>query len=144
MRHGRGSFPRPSSDAFDAQMESRFRSMLTFTNIKVENFLSLRKLDLELDALNVLVGPNGAGKTNLLKVFQFLGEVARRELAPAVVSIGGFQNLLYRGEHRTGGNVRIELKGMVTKHSSPNALDEYKLSFWRMSLRRGQSRFPAA
>jgi predicted ATPase len=102
----------------------------------VENFLSIRRVDLRLQSLNVLVGPNGAGKTNLLKVFQFLGEVARRELAPAISAIGGFDNLLYRGEERAASNVRIELQGVVTKHSSFSALDEYKLSFWRVGRRR--------
>lgn len=114
--------------------------MRTLTRVKVENFLSIRKLDLRLDSLNVLVGPNGAGKTNLLKVFQFLGEVARRELAPAISMIeGGFDQLLYRGDDRTAANVRIELEGIVTKNASSNALDEYRLSFWRMGSLRGRS-----
>lgn len=107
--------------------------MRTLTRVKVENFLSLKKLDLRLDSLNVLVGPNGAGKTNLLKVFQFLGEVARVELAPAIAAIGGYDQLLYRGDDRNLNSIRIELEGMVTKHASPNALDEYRLNFWRMT-----------
>lgn len=107
-------------------------SVRTLTRIRVENFLSIRKLELRLDALNVLVGPNGAGKTNLLKVFQFLGEVARSELAPAIEAIGGFDQLLYRGRDRAAQNVRIELEGIVTRFASANATDEYRLSFWRL------------
>lgn len=105
--------------------------MGTISNIKVENFLSLRKIDVRLDALNVLVGPNGAGKTNLLKVFQFLGEVARVELAPAISGIGGFDQLIFRGEARAGNRVSVSLTGVITQHASGNAPDEYKLAFWR-------------
>ncbi|MGI4953945.1 MAG: AAA family ATPase [Janthinobacterium lividum] len=93
----------------------------------------MRKLDLRLDSLNVLVGTNGAGKTNLLKTFQFLGEVARRELAPAIQGIGGFDELIYRGKERANATVRIELQGQVTKHASLTASDEYRLSFWRVN-----------
>ena len=72
------------------------------TEVHIENFLSLRDVDLELRPLNVLVGPNGAGKTNLLKAFQFLGEIARQELLPAVQSVGGYDNLFYRGPNPSG------------------------------------------
>ena len=99
--------------------------------LSVENFLSLRRLDLELEDLNVLVGANGAGKTNVLKVFEFLGEVARRELAPAINRVGGFDSLLFRGAQRQGQSARIALKGRVTKNSSGGAPDEYRLTFWR-------------
>lgn len=116
--------------------------MRTLTRVRVENFLSIRQLTLRLDSLNVLVGPNGAGKTNLLKAFQFLGEVARSELAPAIGAIGGFDQLLYRGRDRSGAAVRIELQGIVTKHASSNALDEYKLSFWRYPRHSKDQAFP--
>ena len=115
---------------------SRGHKVRTFHRLRIENFLSIRSLNLRLDALNVLVGANGAGKTNLLKAFQFLGEVARQELAPAIEAMGGFDNLLYRGVDRNLSNVRIELTGTVTKYSSFEALDEYKLSFWRLGRTR--------
>lgn len=111
--------------------------MQPISSIKVENFLSLRDVEVRLDPLNVLVGPNGAGKTNLLKVFQFLGEVARAELAPAIADMGGLNALFFRGsrtaERSTARDrrvVKIELTGVITQHASTNALDEYKLSFW--------------
>ena len=110
------------------------RSMSTLSNIKVENFLSLRKVDVRLEALNVLVGANGAGKSNLLKVFQFLGEVARVELAPAVSNVGGYESLLFRGDSKTPLSVIIEIVGAITQHASPNALDEYRLSFRRRKM----------
>ncbi|WP_295224830.1 AAA family ATPase [uncultured Brevundimonas sp.] len=107
--------------------------MRIITRVSVENFLSLRRLDVRLDELNVLVGPNGAGKTNVLKVFEFLGEVARNELVPAIQGLGGFQNVLFRGSGRPSRTVKIEVSGIITKHSSLNAQDEYKLSFSKVS-----------
>ncbi|MFL0588076.1 AAA family ATPase [uncultured Sphingomonas sp.] len=105
------------------------------TEVHIENFLSLRDVDLELRPLNVLVGPNGAGKTNLLKAFQFLGEIARQELLPAVQSVGGYDNLFYRGPNPSGTTIKISLKGLITKYATENAPDEYKLSFWRRNSR---------
>ena len=112
------------------------RDMRTITRMRVENFLSFRKIDLRLDSLNVLVGPNGAGKTNLLKVFEFLGNVARLELAPAIRILGGFDQVLFRGSGRSGSTVRLELEGVVTAHANANAPDEYRLSFSRTATAR--------
>ncbi len=106
----------------------------TISHIKIKNFLSLKSVDLGLGRLNVLVGPNGAGKTNLLKMFQFLGDVARIELAPAITKLGGFSELLFRSE--SAERIEIELFGTITKHASTNAPDEYKLSFWPVKMRR--------
>jgi predicted ATPase len=39
--------------------------------IIIENFKSIRKLDLELKPINILVGANGAGKSNFLSFFKF-------------------------------------------------------------------------
>jgi predicted ATPase len=105
------------------------------SGIHVENFLSLRDVNVTLEPLNVLVGPNGAGKSNLLKVFQFLGEIARRELAPAVQAIGGYDDLFYRGDNPSGPTIKIALKGTITKYATENAPDEYRLSFWRRKAR---------
>ena len=121
--------------------------MQPITRIKVENFLSLRHVEVRLDPLNVLVGPNGAGKTNLLKVFHFLGDVARSELAPAVAEVGGFRQLLFRGQHpgtkkdtSRNNRVNIEITGIVTEHASHKALDEYKLSFWERRVAQPESK----
>ena len=54
------------------------------TRLTVQNYRSLRDVDLHLQPLNVLVGPNGAGKSNLLDVIDFLGESVRMDLAPAL------------------------------------------------------------
>jgi predicted ATPase len=40
--------------------------------IIIENFKSIRKLDLELKPINILIGANGAGKSNLLSFFELI------------------------------------------------------------------------
>lgn len=105
--------------------------METLKSIKVENFLSLVDLELALGSLNVLVGPNGAGKSNILKVFQFLGDVARLDLIPAIDRMGGLDDLLFRGE-RKSGVVRLKFTGVISEHASNKALDEYTLRFWQI------------
>lgn len=108
--------------------------MITLLNLEVENFLSLEKLDLDLSSLNILVGPNGAGKTNILKVFQFLGEIARLDLIPAIDRMGNFHDILFRGTERKGQSIKLRFKGVISEHASLNAPDEYTLTFWERNL----------
>ncbi len=105
--------------------------MPNLAKISVENFLSLAKLDLTLAALNVLVGPNGSGKTNILKVFQFLGDVARIDLIPAIDRMGNFEEIIFRGSNRKSRTIRLHFEGMMSPHASRRALDEYTLAFWQ-------------
>src|ERR1019366_6079721 len=109
----------------------------------VENFLSLENLDIELEPLNVLVGPNGAGKTNILKVFQFLGDVARLDLIPAIDTMGDFDDLSFRGSGRRSGTVRLKFTGGMSEHASTNAPDEYTLSFWQSKFASGEAGGPS-
>ncbi len=48
--------------------------------IIIENFKSIRKLDLELKPINILVGANGAGKSNFLAFFKFTNRVYEHRL----------------------------------------------------------------
>jgi predicted ATPase len=117
--------------------------MRTILDVQVENFLSFRRSRITLGPLNVLVGPNGAGKTNFLRIFQFLGDVARQDLTPAIDAIGGFGQARFRGEVGSAGRVlihssrrpMIHLRGIVTEHASETAPDEYRLSFWERQQR---------
>ncbi|MBL8571735.1 MAG: AAA family ATPase [Phreatobacter sp.] len=112
--------------------------MRTLLNVTVHNFLSFRRIDVALKPLNVLVGPNGAGKTNFLRVFQFLGDVARNDLVPAVDSLGGMEHIRFRTSKIERASTTIEVRGLITEHASLNAPDEYSLSFWQLRLRHGR------
>jgi predicted ATPase len=47
--------------------------------IKIENFKSIRELDLELKPINILIGANGAGKSNFISFFKFSNRMCDRE-----------------------------------------------------------------
>ncbi|GIH69344.1 AAA family ATPase [Sphaerimonospora thailandensis] len=50
------------------------------SELRVENFRSLRQVALPLGPVNVLIGPSGAGKTNVLEVFRLLPDIVRSDL----------------------------------------------------------------
>jgi predicted ATPase len=69
--------------------------------IFVEGFKSIKKLDIEIDDLNVLIGPNGAGKSNFIGLFKFLREVIEARLQIYTGINGGANKLLYYGSKTT-------------------------------------------
>ncbi len=74
--------------------------------IVIENFKSIRKLDLELKPINILIGANGAGKSNLLNFFKFLDPLFG----------GGLQSLIGNNINSYlyfGRNVSKKLKGLI-------------------------------
>lgn len=84
------------------------------SELHVENFRSLREVTLPLGPVNVLVGPNGAGKTNVLRVFDFLADVVRTDLGPALDDRGGLGELLFRGGDERAERLLIGLRGAWT------------------------------
>jgi energy-coupling factor transporter ATP-binding protein EcfA2 len=48
-----------------------------FTKLHVENFLSLKNVDLELGKVNVFIGPNASGKSNIARALQLIAKHAR-------------------------------------------------------------------
>jgi len=75
--------------------------MNRLSRLRVSGFKSIRALDLELGALNVLIGPNGAGKSNLLSFLRMLGALADGRLSRFVAKEGGANMLLHHGLKRT-------------------------------------------
>lgn len=109
----------------------RVRPLLS---ISAQNFRSLRRANVTLGPLNVLVGPNEAGKSNFLDLIEFLGDSARQDLTGALEKRGGYARVRYRGEG-SSGPIAIHVRANVTSHSSENAPDEYDLSFWTQRLK---------
>ncbi len=48
--------------------------------VRLKNFRSIRKMDLELKRLNVMIGANGAGKSNFVGFFKMLEELSLQRL----------------------------------------------------------------
>jgi len=114
--------------------------MPALRRISATNFRSLKKVDVELGALNVLVGPNEAGKSNFLDLIEFLGDSARLDLAGAVRARGGLERVRFRGGDVGTGAVSVHVWANVTRYSSETAPDEYDLRFWSRKLPGMESR----
>ncbi len=67
----------------------------------VEGFKSIKKLDLELGALNVMIGANGTGKSNFISLFHLINRVVGRKLQLYVPLSGGVDSLLRFGKKHT-------------------------------------------
>jgi predicted ATPase len=69
--------------------------------IRVNGYKSIREMDLELKALNVLIGANGAGKTNFISLFALLRQIVEKNLQLHVARLGGANTFLYFGQQVT-------------------------------------------
>lgn len=65
--------------------------------VSISSYRSIRRLDLELGACNLLIGGNGAGKTNFLSVFQLLQAIQQQEV-PAFLRRVGQEGLFFWGK----------------------------------------------
>lgn len=65
--------------------------------IEIENFKSIRKMELELNPINILIGANGAGKSNFIGFFKLLKNMYERNLQNYVAEEAGADNVLYFG-----------------------------------------------
>lgn len=108
--------------------------MPALRRLAATNFRSLKRVDVPLGPLNVLVGPNEAGKSNFLDLIQFLGDSARVDLAEALHMRGGIERVRYRGDAESRA-ISIQVSANVTKYSSENAPDEYSLRFYSRRLK---------
>jgi len=70
-------------------------------HITIEGFRSIRKLDLDLRDVNVLIGANGAGKSNFLAAFNFLREVRFGRLQEYTRAAAGANRILHFGSKTT-------------------------------------------
>lgn len=102
--------------------------------LHVENFRSLRDVTVPLGPLTVLAGPNGVGKSNVLKVFDFLADIIRTDLQPALEARGGFDEVAFWGGVKPPTFMRVQSKATWTSNSTLNAPDEYGLTIRRRSL----------
>ncbi len=64
--------------------------------IKIERFKSIKKMELELKSINILIGGNGAGKSNFIAFFKMLSEIFNNRLQRYVIEENP-ENILYYG-----------------------------------------------
>ncbi len=105
--------------------------------IRVQNFLSLKDVDLDLRDRNVFVGANMSGKSNLIECLKFLQEALTRSntntssLQQAFANRGGFDEVPWQGEAENP--IRIEI--VVDLPSVSKRASSFNYS---VSLRRGE------
>lgn len=66
-------------------------------HIHLENYKSIKTLDIGLTNLNVLIGANGAGKSNFISFFALLQQMLKENLRGYVMDKGGQETFLYYG-----------------------------------------------
>jgi len=95
--------------------------------LRVQNYLSLREVTLDLGLRNVLVGPNMAGKSNIVDALRFLTHMASSGLMVAVNARGGFSEILWKGTEE--GQISFFVKGEVRFDENENPRTyEYEIS----------------
>ncbi|MBI2437853.1 MAG: AAA family ATPase [Lentisphaerae bacterium] len=82
--------------------------MRKLNHINVQNFKSIRNLDLDLKPLNVFIGANGVGKSNFIGVFKFLNQIVEANLQAYIGACGGAERILYFGR-KTSESLSLEL-----------------------------------
>lgn len=83
------------------------------TRLEIDNFKSLKAIDLRLGKLNFLVGPNASGKSNFAEALDFVSHVVREGLAYAVAEKGGFYNICHRKQRRARGAISFAVHGNI-------------------------------
>lgn len=85
--------------------------------VTLKGFKSIKEMDIELRALNILIGANGAGKSNLVSFFKMLNEMMAGRLQEYIGTSGRAHSLLHFGpkvtpqiEARLGFEVNSEFK----------------------------------
>ena len=81
------------------------------SNIKIENYKSIRQLDFEMKPINILIGANGVGKSNFIGFFKFLKQIHDQKLQLHVAEEGGSDNILHFGSKTSeyvGGTITFD------------------------------------
>lgn len=94
--------------------------MLRRVNLK--GFKSIKEMDLELRAMNILIGANGAGKSNLVSFFKMLNEMMAGRLQQYIGTSGRAQTLLHFGP-----KVTMQMGGRLEFEFNNGSLDIYAL-----------------
>ncbi len=70
------------------------------SNIKIEGFKSIKKMELELRAINIFIGSNGSGKSNFISFFKLIQAIFNGRLQKFAIEEKA-DNLLYFGRKNT-------------------------------------------
>ena len=101
--------------------------------IKIQNFLSLKDVSLDLGLRNILVGPNMSGKSNIIRVFKFLTNVSLIGLVETITKEGGYSEILWKGIDE--GKISISLTGeIILPNEQTPRIYEYEIALVGSSI----------
>ncbi len=83
-------------------------------SLEVSGYRSIRSLTLPLQPLTVVQGANASGKTSLYRSLELLQVAVHGGLARRVAAEGGMPSLLWAGEKRDPGPVRLRVEVELT------------------------------
>lgn len=95
--------------------------MDSLRRLTLNGFKSIKSIDLELHALNILIGANGAGKSNFISFFKMLNEMMAGRFQQYIGTSGRAQSLLHFGPKVTP---QIEAK---LEFEVENGVDKYDM-----------------
>ncbi|OAV65567.1 cobalt transporter ATP-binding subunit [Bacteroidales bacterium Barb6XT] len=85
--------------------------------ITIENYKSIRHLELDMKPINILIGANGVGKSNFISFFKFLKNLLEQHLQLYVAEEAGADNILYFGSKHSDflqGYIEFEINSELT------------------------------
>jgi predicted ATPase len=86
---------------------------------KIQNFLSLKNVSLDLGLRNIFVGPNMVGKSNIIRVFKFLTNISLIGLVETITKEGGFSEILWKGTDEGKISISITVEVNFPTEQSP-------------------------
>ena len=70
-------------------------------HIKIKGFKSIKKIDLKMKPINILIGANGSGKSNFISLFSFLRNLSAGQLQTFVEKQGFASSFFHFGPKKT-------------------------------------------
>jgi predicted ATPase len=98
--------------------------LATLQRIHIKGFKSIKELDLELRAMNVLIGANGAGKSNFVSFFVMMHQMVAGRLQTHFAKSGRAHSFLHFGP-----KVTQEIESLLIFHmgeAAPVKLESYQ------------------
>ncbi len=103
-------------------------------SLSVENFRSIKNLDIDLTKLTVLIGANGTGKSNLVKLIEFIGDIPRSGITMAINKNGGSEWMVpktipKKEVKKTNCKIKIKTTFKPPKEVSKNTCDKVSVDY---------------
>ena len=80
--------------------------------VAIKGFKSIKKMDLKMKPINILIGANGSGKSNFISLFTFLRNLSEGKLQ-SYVEKNGFANTFFYFGSKNTQQIEINIKANI-------------------------------